>query len=114
MRRAAPRCVMGAMGCCRRQASACAPVATAWRSPSGHGLAGGHGLAPRQAIQPVDRLLSPPKRRREAVARCWVRCVVAERKARCVNVDGTEFEAAAQAMIVLGPQTEHGRRTPRV
>ena len=81
---------------------------------SGHGLAVAHGLAPRQALQPVDRLLSTPKRRREAVARCWVRCVVAERKARCVNVDGTEFADSAQAMIGLGPQTEHGRRTPRV
>jgi DDE family transposase len=80
----------------------------------GHGLAVASGLAPRHAIKQVDRLLSNPKRMREAVARGWVRFVVDERKALFVNFDWTEFEAAEQAMIGLGTQTERGRRTPLV
>jgi Transposase DDE domain len=80
----------------------------------GHGLAVANGLAPRQAIKPVDRLLSNPKLLREEVARCWVRFVVAERKALFVNFDWTEFADADQSMLVLGTQTEHGRSTPLV
>jgi hypothetical protein len=80
----------------------------------GQGLAVAHGLAPRHAIKQVDRLLSNPKLMREEVARCWVRFVVAERKALIVNFDWTEFQDSDQAMIVLGTQTEHGRSTPLV
>ncbi len=80
----------------------------------GHGLAVANGLAPRHAIKQVDRLLSNPKLMREEIARCWVRFVVAERKALFVNFDWTEFEASDQSMIVLGTQTEHGRSTPLV
>jgi hypothetical protein len=80
----------------------------------GHGLAVANGLAPRHAITQVDRLLSNPKLLREEVARCWVRFVVAERKALFVNFDWTEFEDSDQSMIVLGTQTEHGRSTPLV
>lgn len=78
----------------------------------GHGLAVAHGLAPRHAIKQVDRLLSNPKLLREEVSRCWVRFVVAERQALCVNFDWTACEDADQSMIVLGTQTEHGRSTP--
>jgi hypothetical protein len=80
----------------------------------GQGLAIANGLAPRQAITQGDRLLSNPKRMREDVARCWVRFVVAERQELIVNFDWTEFQDSAQAMIVLGPQTEHGRSPPLV
>jgi hypothetical protein len=80
----------------------------------GHGLAVAKGRAPRHAIKQVDRLLSHPKLLREEVARGWVRCVVAERTALCVNCDWTAFEDADQSMIVLGTQTEHGRSTPLV
>jgi hypothetical protein len=80
----------------------------------GHGLAVAHGLAPRQAITPVDRLLSTPKLMREEVARGGVRFVVAERKERFVNLDWTAFEDADQSMIGLGTQTAHGRSTPLV
>jgi hypothetical protein len=80
----------------------------------GQGLAIAHGLAPRQAIQPVDRRLSHPKLRREDVARGGGRFVVAERQARIVNFEWTEFQDSAQALMGLGPQTEHGRRPPRV
>jgi hypothetical protein len=80
----------------------------------GPGWAVAHGLAPRHAIQPVDRLLSNPKLLREEVARGWVRCVVAERKALFVNFDWTAVEDADQSMIGLGTQTEHGRRPPLV
>jgi hypothetical protein len=80
----------------------------------GHGLAGANGLAPRHAIKQVDRLLSNPKLMREAGARCWVRFVVAERKALFVNFDGTACEASAQSMIGLGTQTEPGRSTALV
>jgi hypothetical protein len=78
----------------------------------GHGLAVANGLAPRHAIKQVDRLLSNPTLDREDVARCWVRFVVAERTALAVNFAWTAFADSAQAMIVLGTQTEHGRRTP--
>jgi hypothetical protein len=74
----------------------------------------GHGLARRQAITPVDRLLSTPKRLREDVARGGVRCVVAERQELLVNVDGTEREDADPAMSVLGTHTTPGRSTPLV
>jgi hypothetical protein len=80
----------------------------------GHGLAVANGLAPRHAIKQVERLLSNPKRNREDVARCWVRCGIAERKAVFVNFDWTAGENADPAMIVLGTQTEPGRSTPRV
>jgi hypothetical protein len=80
----------------------------------GHGLAGAHGLAPRQAITQGDRLLSNPKLMREEVARGWVRFVVAERKAVFVNFDWTACEDSDQSMIVLGTQTEHGRSPPLV
>jgi hypothetical protein len=80
----------------------------------GHGLAGAHGLAPRHAIQQVDRLLSNPKLMREAVARGWVRFVVAERKALVVNFDWTALPGCDQSMLVLGTQTEPGRSTPLV
>jgi hypothetical protein len=80
----------------------------------GHGMAVANGLAPRHAIKQVDRLLSNPKLMREEVARCWVRFVVAERKALFVNFDWTAFEDSDQSMIVLGTQTEHGRSTPLV
>jgi hypothetical protein len=80
----------------------------------GHGLAVANGLAPRHAIKQVDRLLSNPKLMREEVARCWVRFVVAERKALFVNFDWTELQGSDQSMIVLGTQTEHGRSTPLV
>jgi Transposase DDE domain len=80
----------------------------------GHGWAVANGLAPRQAIKQVDRLLSNPKLMREDVARCWVRFVVAERKALVVNFDWTAFEDSDQSMLVLGTQTEHGRSTPLV
>jgi Transposase DDE domain len=80
----------------------------------GHGLAVANGLAPRHAIKQVDRLLSNPKLMREDVARCWVRFVIAERKAVFVNFDWTEVENSDQSMIVLGTQTEHGRSTPLV
>jgi hypothetical protein len=78
----------------------------------GHGLAVANGLAPRHAIKQVDRLLSNPKLMREEVARCWVRFVVAERKALFVNFDWTACEDSDPSMIVLGTQTEHGRSTP--
>lgn len=80
----------------------------------GHGLAAANGLAPRHAIQQVDRLLSTPKLSREDVARGWVRFGVAERKARVVPCDGPEFQDSDQALIVLGTQTEPGRSTPLV
>jgi Transposase DDE domain len=80
----------------------------------GHGLAVANGLVPRHAIKQVDRLLSNPKLIREEVARCWVRFVVAKRKALFVNFDWTEFQDSNQSMIVLGTQTEHGRSTPLV
>jgi hypothetical protein len=80
----------------------------------GHGLAVANGLAPRHAIKQVDRLLSNPKRMREAVARCWVRFVVAERQALFVNFDWTACEDSDQSMIGLGTQTEHSRSTPLV
>jgi hypothetical protein len=78
----------------------------------GPGLAVANGLAPRHASTPVARLLSTPQRMREEGARCGVRFVSAERKARCVNCDGPACEDADQAMLVLGTQTEPGRRTP--
>lgn len=78
----------------------------------GHGFAVANGLSPRHAITQVDRLLSNPHLLREAVARCWVRFVVAERKELLVNFDWTECEDSDQSMIVLGTQTEHGRSTP--
>ena len=80
----------------------------------GQGLAVANGLAPRHAITQVDRLLSHPKLMREEVARCWVRFVVAERTALFVNFDWTACEASDPSMLVLGTQTEHGRRTPLV
>jgi hypothetical protein len=80
----------------------------------GHGMAVANGLAPRHAIKQVDRLLSNPKLMREDVARCWVRFVVAERKALVVNFDWTALEDSDQSMIVLETQTEHGRSTPLV
>jgi len=88
------------------------PAASLGVRAIGPGLAAANGLAPRQAIQQVDRLLSNPKRSREDVARGWVRFVVAERHALFVNFDGTECEASAQAMLVLGTPTEPGRSTP--
>lgn len=78
----------------------------------GQGLAVANGLAPRHAIKQVDRLLSNPGLLREAVARCWVRFVVAERKELLVNFDWTEFDESDQSMIVLGTHTTHGRSTP--
>jgi hypothetical protein len=80
----------------------------------GHGLAVAKGRAPRHASKQVARLRSHPKLMREDVARCWVRFVVAERTELFVNFDGTAFEHAAQSLIVLGTQTEHGRSTPLV
>lgn len=77
-------------------------------------MAVAHGLAPRQVITQVDRLLSSPQLRREEAARCGVRFVVAARRARFVNFDWTACEGSEQSMIVLGPQTEHGRSTPLV
>jgi hypothetical protein len=73
------------------------PAASLGVRAMGHGLAVAHGLAPRQAITQVDRLLSNPKLLREEVARGW-----------------TECEDSDQSMIVLGTQTEHGRSTPLV
>jgi hypothetical protein len=78
----------------------------------GHGLAAANGLAPRHAIKQIDRLLSNKKIDRKEASRCWVKFVVAERKALFVNFDWTEFDESDQSMIVLGTQTEHGRSTP--
>jgi hypothetical protein len=81
---------MVSMGCCMRPASAIHAI--------GHVLAVANGLAPRHGTKHVDRLLSNPKLMRQEVARCWVRFVVAKRKALFVNFDWTELEASDQSM----------------
>jgi hypothetical protein len=71
----------------------------------GQGLAVAQGLAPRQAIQQVDRLLSTPKRPREQIFGCWVPFVVGERREILVHFDWTELEDADQCPVVLGMHT---------
>jgi hypothetical protein len=80
----------------------------------GQGLAVAQGLTPKHAIKQVDRLLSNPKLSMQAIFRCWVRFVVAERAEIFVNFDWTEFEDSDQSLVVLGMQTGHGRSTPLV
>src|SRR4030095_10675890 len=91
MRRASPRGGVVALGWWRRGGVGCGR----W----GQGVAIAKGLAPRQAIQPVDRRVSNPQRMREDVARCGVRVVVATRTARLVNGEWTEWQDAAQARL---------------
>jgi hypothetical protein len=90
------------------------PAASLGVRAMGHGWAVAHGRAPRQAIKQVDRRLSTPPRIREEVARGWGPCGVAERQARCVNVNWTACEDTDQAMIGRGTQREHGRSPPLV
>src|SRR5262245_6109799 len=80
----------------------------------GQGLAWAQGLAPRPAIQQVDRLLSNPKLSMEQVFGGWVPFVVGERREIVVNCDWTELAEADQCTVVLGMQTAPGRRTPLV
>jgi hypothetical protein len=80
----------------------------------GQGLAVAQGLAPRHAIQPVDRLLSHPTLSMAQVFGGWVPFVVGERREIVVNFDWTACEDADQCTVVLGMQTEHGRSTPLV
>lgn len=84
----------------------------------GQGLASAQGLAPKQAIKQVDRLLSNTQGSLDTVLACWGRFVVGGRAEIIVNFDWTEFEASDQAsdqaMVVLGMQTSHGRSTPLV
>jgi hypothetical protein len=77
-------------------------------------LAAAQGLAPRHAIQQVDRLRSHPKLSMEQIFGCWVPFVVGERREIVVNFDWTEVEDSDQCTVVLGMQTEHGRSTPLV
>lgn len=76
------------------------------------GLAGAQGLAPRHAIQPVDRVRSHPKRSMAPVFGGWVPFGVGERREILVTGDWTAFEDAHQGPVVWGRHTAHGRSPP--
>lgn len=78
----------------------------------GQGLALARGLATKQAVKQVDRLLSNQGIDVDALLRRWVPFVVGQRPSITVAMDWTEFEADGQATIMLSLLCRHGRATP--
>jgi hypothetical protein len=78
----------------------------------GQGLALARGLATKQAVKQVDRLLSNQGIDVDALLRHWVPFVVGQRPRITVAMDWTEFDADGQATIMLSLLCRHGRATP--
>jgi hypothetical protein len=78
----------------------------------GQGLALARGLATKQAVKQVDRLLSNQGIDVDALLCHWVPFVVGQRPSITVAMDWTEFAADNQATIMLSLLCRHGRATP--
>ncbi len=78
----------------------------------GLGLAQARGLVTKHAIKQVDRLLSNEGLDVDAALRHWIAYVVGPRTSINVAMDWTDFDADAQATLMLSLLTRHGRATP--
>ena len=78
----------------------------------GRGLAAAKGLAEKQAVKQVDRLIGNRKLDLDDFFNLWVPYVLSGRTAVVINLDWTDFDDEDHTMLVASVQTKHGRATP--